>query len=72
MFGSNFGKYLLANSHAGSIKARRKRSIAGSRRTSVSSDKAAQVKDEDNSSLPELDEGNEPKFSLAGVEEGKY
>ena len=38
----------------------------------MSSDKTAQVKDEDNSSLPELDEGNEPKLSLAGVEEGKY
>ena len=62
-------KCLLANSHAGSIKRRRRKSITG-RRASVSSEKA--VKDEENSSLPEVEEGNEAKLSYVGLEEGKY
>ena len=36
----------------------------------MSSEKAAQIKDEENSSLPELEEGNEAKPSSAGLEEG--
>ena len=36
------------------------------------SDQAAQGKDEDNSSLPEVDEGHEARLSLAGLGEGKH
>lgn len=57
-----------ANSHAGSMKRRKKRSVG--RRTSVSSDKSAHVKDEENLSLPDVEEGNESKKSYTGLEEG--
>ena len=42
----------------------------GSRRTSVSSEKAALMKDEDNLSLPDVEEGQETKQNFVGFEEG--
>ncbi|XP_068686269.1 uncharacterized protein [Montipora foliosa] len=57
------------HSHASSTKSWRKRSI-GSRRTSVSSEKAVQMKDEDDVSLPDVEEGQEVKSRYAGFEEG--
>ena len=52
------------------MKRRKKRSVG--RRTSVSSDKSAHVKDEENLSLPDVEEGNESKKSYTGSEEGWY
>ena len=60
----------LDNSHDGSIKGRKKKSVG--RRTSVSSDKGAPMKDEENLSLPEVEEGTKTKKSYAGQEEGHY
>ena len=37
----------------------------------MSSDQAAQGNDEENSSLPEVEEGHDARLSLAGLEEGK-
>ncbi|KAL9965788.1 hypothetical protein ACROYT_G029635 [Oculina patagonica] len=54
-----------ATSH-GSVKRRRRKSVAG-RRTSVSSDKA-QTRDEDTELLPEVEEGHEAKQHFGGEE----
>lgn len=58
-----------AHSHTSSIRTWRRRSV-GSRRTSVSSEKAALLKDEDNLSLPDVEEGQETKQNFVGFEEG--
>ncbi|XP_015766436.1 PREDICTED: uncharacterized protein LOC107345248 [Acropora digitifera] len=58
-----------AHSHTSSIRTWRRRSV-GSRRTSVSSEKAALTKDEDNLSLPDVEEGQETKQNFVGFEEG--
>ena len=60
---------ILAHSHTSSIRTWRRRSV-GSRRTSVSSEKAALMKDEDNLSLPDVEEGPETKQNFVGFEEG--
>lgn len=60
---------ILAHSHTSSIRTWRRRSV-GSRRTSVSSEKAALLKDEDNLSLPDVEEGQETKQNFVGFEEG--
>lgn len=42
----------------------------GSRRTSVSSEKAVLMKDDDNLSLPDVEERQETKQNFVGFEEG--